>query len=314
MFKPTALIDIGANLTNYRFQADLDQVLTRAREAKVEHIVITGTSERASRDALALAQKHPGFMTCTAGVHPHDAKHWSGRTAASIAQLAEQPQVVAIGECGLDYNRMFSSERQQLNCFEAQLQLAVRLGKPVFLHERDAHDPFFSLLKQYRPKLKGAVVHCFTGNTAQMREYLNLDCHIGITGWVCDERRGDDLRKAVRLLPRDRVMIETDAPFLLPRTLHPRPEDNRNEPQYLPAVLETLAKVMRVPATQLEAQLRLNTIRFFNLQNVLPEQVEGLDRLPDPVPLEAAAAPPPPVEKPRIYDIEDDIEFNGGQQ
>ncbi len=245
-------------------------------------------------------------------MHPHDAKHWSGRTASAIAQLAESREVVAIGECGLDYNRMFSSERQQLNCFEAQLQLAVRVGKPVFLHERDAHDPVFSLRKQYRPKLKGAVVHCFTGNTAQIREYLNLDCHIGITGWVCDERRGDDLRKAVRLLPRDRVMIETDAPFLLPRTLHPRPEDNRNEPQYLPWVLETLAKVMRLPPGQLEAQLRHNTIRFFGLQEMLPAEVAGLDRLPDPAPLEVAATPAPPP-KPRIYDIEDDAEFNGGQ-
>ena len=265
MIQKPALIDIGANLSNRRFHADLDAVLDRAKEAGVKHIIVTGTSERASQDALALSRTHADYLSCTAGVHPHEAKNWNARVAKTIAMLAAQKEVVAVGECGLDYNRMFSPEAEQLACFEAQLQLAVEIQKPVFLHERDAHDAFFALLKQYRSYLKGAVVHCFTGNTAQIREYLDLDCHIGITGWVCDERRGDHLRKAVRLLPKERLMIETDAPFLLPRNLVVRPDDGRNEPMYLATVLEAVAAILRVSPVSLAQQVQLNTQQFFGL-------------------------------------------------
>ncbi|MBC3916659.1 TatD family hydrolase [Undibacterium sp. CY18W] len=265
MQQKNTLIDIGANLAHHRFHADLDAVIDRARQAGVEHIIVTGTSERASRDAHALTQNYAGYLSSTAGVHPHEAKNWNAGCAKTIEQLAGRQGVVAIGECGLDYNRMFSTEAQQLLCFEAQLQLAVRVQKPVFLHEREAHDAFFALLKQYRSQLKGAVVHCFTGNTAEIREYLDLDCHIGVTGWVCDERRGDDLRQALKFLPKEKLMIETDAPFLLPRNLPVKPQEGRNEPMYLPVVLEAVASILGISATALAQQVRLNTGQFFNL-------------------------------------------------
>ncbi len=259
------MIDIGANLTNQRFHADLGAVLHRAQQAGVSQIIVTGTSAEASADALELVRRYPDYLRCTAGVHPHDAKSWNELTAAAIAQLARQAEVVAVGECGLDYNRMFSPEQDQLRCFEAQLQLAVELQKPVFLHERDAHDAFFGLLKRYRPSLQGAVVHCFTGTLAHMREYLDLDCHIGITGWVCDERRGDDLREAVKYLPANRLMIETDAPYLPPRHVRPKPAGNRNEPMYLGPVLDTVAAICAIPAPELAAQVLTNTRAFFRL-------------------------------------------------
>ncbi len=259
------MIDIGANLTNQRFHADFDAVLERARHAGVSQIIVTGTSEQASGEALELARRYPDYLRCTAGVHPHDARSWNEASAAAIARLAREPQVVAVGECGLDYNRMFSPQADQLRCFEAQLKLAVELQKPVFLHERDAHDDFFAMLKQYRPALKGAVVHCFTGTLMQMREYLDLDCFIGITGWVCDERRGDDLREAVRHLPFDRMMIETDAPYLPPRHVRPKPAGNRNEPMYLGAVLDTIAAMRDIPPPTLAAQIEVNTRAFFSL-------------------------------------------------
>lgn len=261
-----ALIDIGANLTNRRFHADFNEVIERAQQAGVCHIIITGTSEQASVEALALARARPAYLSCTAGVHPHHASDWGTDSAAAIAALAAANEVVAIGECGLDYNRMFSPQAHQLACFESQLALAARLQKPVFLHERDAHDDFFSLLKAYRPSLKGAVVHCFTGNRAHMREYLDLDCHIGITGWVCDERRGDELRDAVKFLPPERLMLETDAPYLAPRHVRPKPNGNRNEPMYLPAVLDTVATIMHIDASDLAAQVRRNTEAFFALR------------------------------------------------
>ncbi len=265
MLQKPALIDIGANLTNRRFHADLDAVIAHAKEAGVEHIIVTGTSERASHDAHALTQTYPGYLSSTAGVHPHEAKQWNAKCAKAIERLAACDTVMAVGECGLDYNRMFSTETEQRACFEAQLQLAVRLQKPVFLHERDAHEDFFALLRQYRPQLKAAVVHCFTGNTEELRAYLELDCHIGITGWVCDERRGGDLRKAIKYLPKDRLMIETDAPFLLPRNLPVRPQDGRNEPKHLPVVLEAVAAILRISPLTLAQQIRKNTVQFFDL-------------------------------------------------
>lgn len=263
--KTQSMIDIGANLTNQRFHADFDAMLDRAVHAGVSQIIVTGTSQTGSGEALALVRRYPDYLRCTAGVHPHDAKSWNEASAAAIAQLAGQPEVVALGECGLDYNRMFSPEQDQLRCFEAQLQLAAALHKPVFLHERDAHDAFLAMLTQHRPALKGAVVHCFTGDLAQMRAYLDLDCHIGITGWVCDERRGDALREAVNYLPPDRMMIETDAPYLPPRHVRPKPAGNRNEPMYLGAVLETVASIRGVPAAELAVQLRATTQAFFSL-------------------------------------------------
>lgn len=259
------LIDIGANLTNRRFGADLDAVLARAQAAGLVHIVVTGTSQAASEQALVLAKRHPGLLSCTAGVHPHDASQWDDNSAAAITALALDTAVVAVGECGLDYNRMFSPRAAQLACFEAQLNLAVTLRKPVFLHERDAHDDFFALLKQYRPRLAGAVVHCFTGDSGQLRQYLDLDCHIGVTGWVCDERRGDALREAVRYLPLERMMIETDAPYLTPRNLRPAPAGNRNEPMYLPFVLQAVAAIAGIPPAQLALRLHATTSQFFGL-------------------------------------------------
>jgi TatD DNase family protein len=259
------LIDIGANLTNNRFHEDLNEVLARAQQAGVGQIIVTGTSLAASRGAFALTQRHPGLLYATAGVHPHDAKHWDQHSAKQIHALLKNPQVVAVGECGLDFNRNFSPKEQQLACFEAQLELAAEVQKPVFLHDRDAHADFLTLLKRHRPKLNGAVVHCFTGTREEMRAYLDLDCHIGITGWVCDQRRGQSLRDAVRFLPKERLMLETDAPFLTPPNLSPKPVANRNEPAFLPQVLATLARIMQVTPASLAQQTTHNSRSFFGL-------------------------------------------------
>lgn len=263
-----ALIDIGANLTSSRFAQDLDRVLDRARESGVEHILITGTSESASAEALALARQYPGYLSCTAGVHPHHASHWRAESAEMLGRLAESPEVVAMGECGLDYNRDFSPRALQRLCFEAQLELAADLGQPVFLHQRDAHQDFLTLLKNYREKLPGAVVHCFTGTRAELEDYLDLDCHIGITGWLCDRKRGASLRELVSKIPLERLMIETDAPYLTPQNLEQKPKSNRNEPAYLPAVLTMLAECTGYSATLLAEHSRANACSFFGLRNV----------------------------------------------
>ena len=258
-----SLIDIGANLAHDSFDPDRAAVLARAREAGVVHIVVTGSSADSSRRALELARTHAG-LSATAGLHPHHAAEYSPEHEALFRDLATQPGVVALGECGLDYFRDYAPRAQQRRAFSAQLALAVELGKPVFLHQRDAHADFLPMLKEFRASLEDAVVHCFTDTEAALQDYLALDCHIGITGWICDERRGLALREAAKRIPDDRLLVETDAPYLLPRTA-PRVAHRRNEPMYLPWVARALAEVRGQDEAQVARVTTENARRFFRL-------------------------------------------------
>ncbi|WP_426687416.1 TatD family hydrolase [Rhodanobacter ginsengiterrae] len=236
------LLDIGANLGHESFHHDLDAVLQRAHMHGVGRMIVTGASREGSTHALALARAHPGTLYATAGVHPHHAIDYDEATDTLLRELAQEPLVRAVGETGLDYNRNYSPREVQLQVFERQLRIAVDAGKPLFLHQRDAHADFIALLRRYRDKIPAAVVHCFTDTGEALRDYLALDCHIGITGWICDERRGTHLRELVREIPADRLMIETDAPYLLPRTVRPQPPHRRNEPMYLKHICEEIAR------------------------------------------------------------------------
>ncbi len=259
------LIDIGVNLTGSSFARDLDAVIRRAHDAGVHKMVVTGTSLEHSGKARMLAKKYPGVLYSTAGVHPHHAKECDDRTLGSLEEMAQQPGVVAIGECGLDFNRNFSPPATQLKWFEAQLELAAHLQLPVFLHQRDAHQAFLDIMQRWRHRLKGAVAHCFTGDAEQARAYLDLDMSIGVTGWICDERRGIELRNALGEIPDQRLMIETDAPYLLPRDLQPKPKDRRNEPMYLPHVCEAVARFRGRDAETLAQITTHNAVAFFSL-------------------------------------------------
>lgn len=242
------LIDIGVNLTHESFDRDLDAVLERARAAGVVQMVVTGASREHSPLALELARRHPGFLYATAGVHPHHAVEYTDECDAEIRALQAHPEVVAVGECGLDYNRDFSPRPAQRKAFERQLQIAsdVRASdgerKPLFLHQRDAHDDFIAMMKNFDGRIGAAVVHCFTAERRELFDYLDRDWYIGITGWLCDERRGEHLRELVKHIPANRLMIETDSPYLLPRTLKPMPKDRRNEPAFLSHIVEELAR------------------------------------------------------------------------
>ncbi len=257
-------IDIGANLAHESFAADFDAVLDRATAAGVVAMIVTGSSAQSSEDAALLAQRHPGLLYATAGLHPHHASEWTPAMGERFAELTQQPGVVSLGECGLDYFRDFSPREDQRRAFAAQLDLAVRLQLPVFLHQRDAHEDFVSMLREYRPQLVDAVVHCFTDTQAALEDYLALDCHVGITGWICDERRGRHLLEAVKIIPGDRLLIETDAPYLLPRTA-PKSANRRNEPCYLPYVLDAIAGARGEPHDALARQTTANAQRFFRL-------------------------------------------------
>ncbi|WP_275554316.1 3'-5' ssDNA/RNA exonuclease TatD [Mixta sp. Marseille-Q2659] len=259
------MFDIGVNLTSTQFAKDREQVVRRAREAGLTGMLITGTNALESQQAQSLAQRHPDFCWSTAGIHPHHASEWSADTAATLRRLAESPQVVAIGECGLDFNRNFSAHNQQEYAFDAQLALAAELQMPVFLHCRDAHERFIAVLKPWLDQLPGAVVHCFTGTAEELAECLALGLSVGITGWVCDERRGMALRELLPQIPAERLLLETDAPYLLPRDMRPRPTSRRNEPCFLPHIVQQVALWRGEEVGQLAQQTDANSRRLFRL-------------------------------------------------
>ena len=259
------LIDIGSNLTHASFAGDLEEVIARAVKAGVTRQIVTGADLASSRAAAAIAADHPSRLWSTAGVHPHHAANFAPALREELDELLKQPRVVAVGECGLDYFRNFSPPAAQRAAFVVQLELAVAARKPVFLHQRDAHDDFKAILADFRGRLAGGVAHCFTGDAAQLEDYLTLGLCIGITGWVCDERRGLPLRQVVPQIPADRLLVETDAPYLLPRDLKPRPASRRNEPHYLVHIAQTVADLRHQSLADLAASSNRTAVELFRL-------------------------------------------------
>lgn len=258
------MFDIGVNLTSPQFASDSDDVVARAFASGISGMLLTGTNLHESQQAQQLAQRHRRCWS-TAGVHPHDSSQWEAATAEAIFALARQPEVVAIGECGLDFNRNFSPVADQEAAFTAQLAIAAELSMPVFLHCRDAHERFLTLLTPWLDRLPGAVLHCFTGSQAEAEECLAAGLYLGITGWVCDERRGAELCAVVPHIPADRLMVETDAPYLLPRDLKPKPAPRRNEPAYLGHIVERIAALRGETAEAVSNATDANVKRVFGV-------------------------------------------------
>jgi TatD DNase family protein len=261
---PPEIVDIGVNLGHRSFHADRKEVIERAFAAGVRTMVVTGASVAGSQEAQHLAEEYPGQLFATAGVHPHDSRNCTADTIPELRRLAQRKNVVAIGECGLDFNRNFSPRPQQEQWFEAQVALAEELALPLFLHERDAQQRFREILTATRRKVP-AVLHCFTGAREDLHACLDLGLQIGVTGWICDERRGTHLRALVREIPPDRLMIETDAPYLLPRSMASKPKDGRNEPAFLTHVLRTVADCLGKPPEEVAATTTKTARAFFRL-------------------------------------------------
>ena len=261
------MIDIGANLGHPSFESDLEEVLQSAFEAGVQQMIVTGTSLSENKRALALAEKYPARLACTAGVHPHHADEvwpkpgWLDELACSAAHKA----VCALGETGLDFHRGFASRENQRHVFGAQLDLAETLKKPLFIHERDTEGTLADMLVARRSSIVGAVVHCFTGRRQELFRYLDAGFMIGVTGWLCDERRGARLAELVVEIPEDRLMIETDAPYLTPRNM-PKPFARRNEPANLVWVVKKLAELTGRDEARIEQATAQNARRFFSLK------------------------------------------------
>jgi TatD DNase family protein len=261
------LIDIGSNLTHDSFSADRDAVMSRALQAGVRRQIITGADLASSHQAAALAARHPARLWSTAGVHPHHAESFSGSQRAELIDLLRADSIVAVGECGLDYFRNLSAPAAQRQAFVAQLEIAAQVRKPVFLHQRDAHGDFAAILQEFAGRLQGGVAHCFTGGAAELESYLALGLYIGITGWACDERRGLDLRNSVPRIPLERLLIETDAPYLLPRDMVPQPKSRRNEPCYLPHIAATVAGLRGESVETIGAATTRNAVALFRLKD-----------------------------------------------
>lgn len=263
------MIDIGVNLTNKRFDKDRVEVIARAKQLGLKQLLITGTNINESKQALVLCQcyqeQFPNTLYATAGVHPHDADGVSEHYLSDLAMLAEQPHIKAIGECGLDFNRNFSQPSQQLTIFKEQIQLAKQLSMPLFLHQRDAFNSWYTLLKPFIDHVPAMISHCFTGNKEELKKCIDVGMYIGITGWICDERRGQSLQDIVDLIPLNRLLIETDAPYLTPRTIKPKPKSNRNEPSYLPYIIEKIADITGLDPDEIACQTSMNARQAFNL-------------------------------------------------
>ena len=261
------LIDIGVNLSNSRFDKDIEQVIERAQTAGIERLILTGTSVEESQAVVAICERFesqfPGMLWATAGIHPHDAKTLSPSNLSEIRQLASHQSVVAIGETGLDLHRLLSTEKQQEKSFEAHLEIAVDFKMPLFLHERDAAPRQIQILQSYRDNICNGVIHCFTGDKKTLFRYLDMDLHIGITGWVCDERRGQELQKIVKNIPLNRLMLETDAPYLTPRNMPNKPKNGRNEPSFLAHVLSGISAARGEHVDEIATASTATAIKFF---------------------------------------------------
>ena len=264
---PSSLVDICFNFTHESFRKDQQGLLQRAIEAGVELMVVTGSTLAESLEGIELCQLAPENLIATAGVHPHHASEWKRSDEVKLQEMANNDFVKAIGECGLDFNRDYSPRPAQRYALEAQLTAAAETGMPAFLHERDAHDDFVTIVEKYLPDLPAAVIHCFTGEATQLHNYVDMGLHVGITGWICDERRGQHLIDIVGEIPQGRLMIETDAPYLLPRDLKPKPKSRRNEPSVLPHICQAVAAARGESPEETAAHTTATARAFFGIDS-----------------------------------------------
>lgn len=257
-------IDIGINLTNKQFFNEHEEIINRALDHGVEHMVLTGTSIRGSKESAAIAEEYPEILFSTAGIHPHDAKSFNENSISELRKLLQLDHVVSVGECGLDFDRDFSPRPIQEKCYRAQLELSIETKKPLFLHERSAFKRFNEITDEYQSQLPEGVVHCFTGTLEEAKVYLDKGLYLGFTGAISDDRRFKHLEEVIRYVPLDRMMIETDAPFMLPKNM-PRMQNRRNEPSFLPYVAQTIAYLKKISIAEVADETTKTAREFFRL-------------------------------------------------
>lgn len=257
-------IDIGINLTNKQFFNEHEEVINRALDNGVEQMILTGTSVRGSKESAAIAEEYPEILFSTAGIHPHDAKYFNEQSISELRKLLQLGHVISVGECGLDFGRDFSPRPIQEKCYQAQLELSIQTKKPLFLHERSAFKRFNEITDDYRSQLPEGVVHCFTGTLEEAKTYLDKGFYLGFTGAISDDRRFKHLEEVIRYVPLDRMMIETDAPFMLPKNM-PRMQNRRNEPSFLPYIAQTIAHLKKISIAEVADETTETARKFFRV-------------------------------------------------
>ena len=255
--------DIACNFTSERFDKDLDEVINRAITNKITKFGLICSRFNDIDKLLEIYNKYSKDMFFTIGVHPHHANEINDKYLKNLKEAVTKNNPDAIGETGLDFFRNLSTYDEQIYAFEEQIKIAVDTNKPLFLHQRDSHDDFIKILRQYSSDISKAVVHCFTGTQEQLEDYLELDFYIGVTGWICDEKRNVELRKTIKNIPLEKLMIETDCPYLIPKNLSKKPQNNRNEPSNLNHIVNEIAILMGIDIDILRKETFKNTINYF---------------------------------------------------
>ena len=258
------LFDIACNFSSDRFDSDLNEVIKRAKDNKVTKFLIVSASLEDIKKVNNIYEDNKDSCFFTIGVHPHNAKEFNSSSSLKMKHLIEEYKPHSVGETGLDFFRNISTYEEQLFAFEQQIQIAIETNLPLFLHQRDAHDDFMKTISKYKNNISKAVVHCFTGTQKELDDYLEMGFHIGLTGWICDERRNVDLRKSLINIPIEKLMIETDCPYLIPRNLKDKPKNNRNEPSHLPHIAKEIALLVDIDKDKLIDITYKNSLDFFS--------------------------------------------------
>ena len=258
------IADIACNFTSERFDKDLDDVINRAITNKITKFALICSRLGDLEKLLEIYNRFAKDMFFTIGVHPHHANEINDEYLKKLKEAITKSIPHAIGETGLDFYRNLSTYEEQVFAFEEQIKIAIDTNKPLFLHQRDSHEDFIKILRKYSSDITKAVVHCFTGTQEQLNDYLELNCYIGVTGWICDEKRNVELRKTIKNIPLEKLMIETDCPYLIPKNLTDKPKNNRNEPCNLNHIASEIAILMEIKERALRKKTYENAINFFN--------------------------------------------------
>ena len=257
------IADIACNFTSDRFDNDLDEVINQAIVNNITKFGLICSRLSDIDKLLEIYNRYSKDMFFTIGVHPHHANEINEEYLKKLKEVINNNNPHAIGETGLDFFRNLSTYEEQIFAFEEQIKIAIDTNKPLFLHQRNSHDDFIKILRKYSSDINKSVVHCFTGTKEQLNDYLELDCYIGVTGWICDAKRNVELRKTIKNIPLERLMIETDCPYLIPKNLEEKPKNNRNEPTYLNHIANEIAALMKKDINDIREKTYKTSLSFF---------------------------------------------------
>lgn len=259
------LADSCFNITHESFKKDLGDVLDRANKEGVEYFFCPASKEKETDDLIQLSESYEKNIYCSVGIHPHYASDLKPNTIKNLEKYLSNQHVKAVGEIGLDYYRNFQSPEIQKKCFNAFLELASTHRYPLFLHHREAFNDFYPMIKDHIDQVPESIVHCFTGTKSELKKFLDLGLYIGVTGWVCDPKRGEDLRGIIKYIPIDRLLIETDAPYLVPKNMENKPRNNRNEPSFLKHIACNISELLNLDKALLADRTTKNFKKLFRI-------------------------------------------------